>query len=144
MDVGKAKIVLNALREELHARRAAGAQRTAGSADDAAIRPVSSTGDAHLNHEERNANKERRRAQRTATRAGVLVHLSDTALGAADSSASPMALERNPAVERGSHPIPDVVVPFRVSDEPLVRISPNLVIALLVAAAAGVVILVVL
>jgi hypothetical protein len=41
MDTGKVKIVLNALRDELQARRATAAKRTAGSADDAPVLPAS-------------------------------------------------------------------------------------------------------
>jgi hypothetical protein len=146
MDAGKVKIVLNALREELDARRAAAGQTAAGSADDAPVLPASASGGAHLNREHQNANKRRERAQRAAAAIngpGVLVHLSDNAHAAANSSAGAPAPDLARTAELANRPIPEVVVPFRVSDEPLVPIAPYLAIAVLAAAAAaGVVVLV--
>lgn len=137
MDTGKVKIVLNALRDELDARRAATAQGTAGSADDAAVLPASAASGMHDNREDTNAQSQRRRAQRVPAtdEPGVLVHLSSDALAAPESSASPRAPKPSARERLINRPIPDIVVPFRVSDEPLVPIAPYLAIAVIAAAA---------
>jgi hypothetical protein len=65
----------------------------------------------------------------------VLVHLSGEAPSAVDpyvSPRSPQASAREQLVDR---PITDVVVPFRVSDEPLVPVAPYLAIAVIAGAA---------
>lgn len=145
MDAGKVKVVLNELREELHSRRAA-ANPAAGSSDDAPVLPASASGRAHLNREDQSPNMQRHRAYRAAAidRPGVLVHLSENAHAAAHASdgAPTSVLARR--VEVANERIPEVVVPFRVSDEPLVPLAPYLAIAVLAAAAAAGVVLLVL
>ena len=140
MNAGKVKIVLNALHDELQARRAAAAKRTAGSADDAPVLPASPSGGAHLNPEDENSNEQRQRAQRIAASArypGVVVQLSNGAPAAPHTSASTLPGETSSAVELANTSIAEVAVPFRMSDEPLVTIAPYVAIAVL----AGVVLL---
>jgi hypothetical protein len=136
MDAGKVKIVLNALRQEVHARRAA-AQGTAGSADDAAVLPASAARGVHLKHEDTDAHTPRRHARRigAAEESGVLVHLSSDTLAASDPH-PPLRSPKSSAHEQlVNRPIPDIVVPFRISDEPLVPIAPYVAIAVIAAAA---------
>jgi hypothetical protein len=145
MDAGKVKMVLNALRDELGARRAAAAQGTAGSADDAAVLPASAVTGAHLNREDRNAQSQPRGARRMPANdeSGVLVHLSGDAPAASDSHATLGSPKVSAGEQLGNRPISEVVVPFRISDEPLVPVAPYLAIAVIAAAAVlGLVVLV--
>jgi hypothetical protein len=141
METGKVKVVLNALRDELQARRATGAQPVATAADDGAIRPASSSG---FDADGRHSSGTERRKPMAAAADGVLVELSSDALGSATEpelprpSAAPDEPESVGGPELTQRPIPEFVVPFFVPQEPFVVIAPYLVRAVLAAAIAGI------
>ena len=144
MDAGKVKVVLNALREELQARRSTETQAVAGAADDGAVLPAQGAGGLEPDSGRGGGSDPRRPAQPAPT--GVLVDLSSDALA---SSQGPRQLRtaataeepENAAAELSQRPIPELVVPFFVPQEPFVVIAPYLVRAVLAAAAAGILML---
>jgi hypothetical protein len=132
MDAGKVKIVLNALRQELHARRVAAGHAHAGSSDDAPVLPSSAAGGTHFHHDEGGANGGQRQGMPDprAPRGGVLVQLSDSALAAAEGSPSGVR-DGEPQADVLVRPIPELAVPFQVSEEPLVYVAPYIIAAVL-------------
>jgi hypothetical protein len=158
MDTGKVKIVLDALREELRTRRAGAAQPSAQAADDASMLFPRPSADAtpktsgntvdrskSMRHSARASARERedtelqrlmelRNARRavspTRPRAPVAaptVQLAIVSVSADDGAGA----------ELSQRPIPELVVPFAVSQEPLVRIAPYVVRIVAAAVAAG-------
>jgi len=139
MDTGKVKVVLSALREELQARR--GTQAAAGSADDGAVHPTRAGSGVNRDSGGRGGSDHQEPTDRTPS--GVRVDLSSDALehntGPRRIPAAALSEDAESAgvIELSPRPIPELVVPFFVPQEPFVVIAPYLVRALLAAAAAG-------
>ena len=142
MDTGKVKVVLTALREELQARRATGTQPAAGAADDGAVLPARAVSGIERDGGQGNHGEHDQHSMRAPS--GILVDLSSDAV---ESSKSPRLIhaaalsedaESVGVAELSQRPIPELVVPFFVPQEPFVAIAPYLVRALLAATAAGV------
>jgi hypothetical protein len=74
----------------------------------------------------------------------VLVHLSDDALAAAEGPSALLKHQNRGRSALSQRPIPEVVVPFLVPQEPLVSVAPYALLALLAATAVGVLLLIVL
>ena len=137
VDAGKVKIVLNELREELHARR--GTPGESGAADDAAVRPVHHNDAADLNNGHSGRRGTRGRSV-PPIETGVFVELSSEAL-AIPSAPQPMA-DAASAPEFSQPRIPELTLPFAVPQEPFVVIKPQLVSAMLAAALAALLLMV--
>jgi hypothetical protein len=144
MDAGKAKVVLNELREELQTRRGTSAQ--AGAADDAPVLPARRSGAADLNSGHSGGNGDHRR-EPYLDRSGVLVDLNSDSVAQSreprlQRPLSPSQEDENvPAAELAQRPIPELVVPFFVPQEPFVVIAPYLVPAVLTATVVGILML---
>ena len=147
MDAGKVKVVLNALRDELHTRRTTPAHGSAGAADDGAVLPA--YGSDGLGHDSNRGGNDNRKYRQPA-QSGVLVDLSSDALASSKAPQLPRAASPTEdtdtigAAELSQRPIPELVVPFFVPQEPFVVVGPYLVRAVLAAAAAGMLMLFVL
>jgi hypothetical protein len=146
MDTGKVKVVLTALREELQARRTTGAQSAAGAAEDGPVLPVAAS--SGLNSDSGRSGGSEHRKQTQAAPGGVLVDLSSDALasnhGPTLLRTAPEEAENVGGPELSQRPIPELVVPFFVPQEPFVVVAPYLVRALLAATVAGLLMLVLL
>jgi hypothetical protein len=136
MDAGKVKVVLNALREELHSRRATAAE-PGGAQDDPVLDAHANAGADPDSDHGADRNHPRRAAPRETN--GILVDLSSEA------RATAMSVERAEEAPAGAdfsqRPIPELVVPFFVPDEPFVIVAPYLIRAVLAAAVAGILML---
>jgi len=141
MDTGKVKVVLTALREELQTRRGTGAQPAAGSADDGAVQPARAGSGIARDSGHSGGSDQHEPSERAPS--GVRVDLSSDAL---EHNKNPRLIratalsedaESAGVVELSARPIPELVVPFFVPQEPFVAVAPYLVRALLAATAVG-------
>jgi hypothetical protein len=137
VDAGKVKVVLNELREELHARRGTGVASSA--ADDAPVQPAHHNDAADLGSGHPGQHGSRgKNAPHVET--GVLVELS--------SEARAMPSPPEPVVENANAPefsqprIPELTLPFAVPQEPFIVIKPQFVSAVLAAALAALLLMV--